>query len=104
LPTRLGTACTALRWSLADRRCDEAFSHPPGGPGHQRRSAALAPAKRGPPSTRPWVLPFTGHAGSPNAITEEVQGMTHRTLAVTVGAPLEYLKRPSLPTRVAACT
>jgi hypothetical protein len=30
--------------------------------------------------------------------------MTHRALAATAGAPLEYLKRPSLPARLAACT
>jgi hypothetical protein len=47
---------------------------------------------------------FTRHAGSPNAIIEDVRGMTHRALAATAGAPLEYLKRPGLPARLAACT
>ena len=47
---------------------------------------------------------FHPPCGQPDAITEDMRWMTCRALAATAGAPVEYLKRPSLPTRLAVCT
>jgi len=45
---------------------------------------------------------FTRPVGIPDAMIQDALGMTHRALAATARAPLEYLEQRSLPARLAA--